>query len=103
MPSSKNYVRDYKQENKTAKARGETGVGSKSGDATRHRARRKFINSIKRNSLTSDTHVDHKKPLKSGGSNGKGNLRARSAKSNMSSGGKSGSRAGKAAGGRRGR
>ncbi len=40
MPSSNNYNRDYKTERKTAKKRGETGVGSKSGDATRHRARR---------------------------------------------------------------
>ena len=32
--------RDYEQERKTAIKRGETGIGSKSGDAQRHRARR---------------------------------------------------------------
>ena len=43
MPSSPSYQRNYAQETKTAKARGETGVGSNSGDAVRHRARRKAI------------------------------------------------------------
>lgn len=42
MPSGKNYKRNYKQERRTAKRRGETGVGSKSGDATRHRDRRAY-------------------------------------------------------------
>lgn len=101
MPSSKNYVRDYKQERKTAKARGETGVGSKSGDATRHRARRTVEARIGRK-LGTDDHVDHKRPLRSGGSNSTSNLRVRSSSSNTSAGGKSGNRAGKAAGGRKG-
>jgi hypothetical protein len=35
-------VRDLKQERITAIRRGETGVGSKSKDATRHRARRAY-------------------------------------------------------------
>jgi hypothetical protein len=39
MPSSKNYVRDYKQEARTARARGEIG-GSDSPNAQRKRARR---------------------------------------------------------------
>ena len=102
MPSSKNYVRDYKQERKTAIKRKETGVGSKSKDATRHRARRKVENKLG-HKLPSTTHVDHKKSLKSGGSNSTSNLRTRSAKSNCSAGGKAGNRAGKAAGGRKGK
>lgn len=102
MPSSANYKRDYKQERKTAKKRGETGVGSKSGDATRHRARRK-LEKDGRVSKGDGKHVDHKKTLKSGGSNSKKNLRVRSASKNMSDGGKSGNRKGKAAGGRKGK
>ena len=102
MPSSKNYVRDYKQERKTAKKRKETGVGSKSGDATRHRARRKLEKEgkVKKND---GKHVDHKTPIKSGGSNSKSNLRVKSAKSNSSHGGKIGNKKGKAAGGRKGK
>lgn len=102
MPSSPNYKRDYKQERKTAKKRGETGVGSKSKDATRHRARRALEKKLGKK-LSPNQHVDHKKSLKSGGSNSTSNLRVRSAKSNCSAGGKSGNRAGKAAGGRKGK
>jgi hypothetical protein len=40
MPSSPGYVRDLKQEYKTAKARGEIGTGHNSKNAERHRARR---------------------------------------------------------------
>lgn len=99
MPSSPNYVRDYKQERKTAKKRKETGVGSKSGDATRHRARRKYE---KENGALSDGYeVDHKTPLKNGGGNGKGNLRARKISDNRSAGGKIGNRKGKARGGKK--
>lgn len=74
MPSSPNYVRDYKQENKTAKARGERG-GSDSGHAKRSRARRAYEK--EHGDLPSTVEVDHKKHLKSGGSNGLSNLRAR--------------------------
>lgn len=100
MPSSPNYKRDYKQERRTAIKRGETGVGSKSKDATRHRARRKVQKKLGRK-LSTNEHVDHKKPLRSGGSNGTKNLRVRSASSNTSHGGKIGNRAGKAAGARK--
>ncbi|MGL5567423.1 MAG: hypothetical protein ACRDC4_16995 [Plesiomonas sp.] len=93
--------RNYKQERKTAIARGETGVGSNSGDAKRHRARRKKEKQLGRK-LRPDEHVDHKKKLKDGGSNHSSNLRVRSASSNQSDGGKSGSKSGKAAGGRKG-
>jgi hypothetical protein len=97
MPSAKGYKRDYKQENKTAKRRKETGAGSKSGDATRHRARRKVAKTAK----VAGKDVDHRKSLKSGGTNAKSNLRTRSRKANRSAGGKIGSRRGKAAGARK--
>ena len=93
MPSSPNYVRDYKQERKTAKKRGETGVGSKSKDATRHRARLKKEKQLGRK-LSTDEHVDHK----NGMSNSTSNLRVRSAKANTSAGGKKGNKEGKANG-----
>jgi len=86
MPSSPGYVRDYKQERKTAKARGETGCGSCSGDATRHRARRKVEKKLGKK-LPTSVHVDHKKKLKSGGSNSSSNLRVRPASANMSDNG----------------
>lgn len=95
MPSSKNYVRDYQRERETAIARGETGIGSKSGDAQRHRARRKLQKQIKRK-LSSTEHVDHKTPIKSGGGNGIKNLRVVNASKNMSDGGRIGNRKGKA-------
>lgn len=101
MPSSPNYVRDYKQERKTAKARGETGVGSKSKDAIRHRARRQKEKELGRK-LGPDEHVHHKKPLKNGGSNHSSNLAVTPASKNCSDGGKSGSTKGKAAGARKG-
>ena len=65
MPSSPKYKRDYDQESKTAKTRGETGVGSASGDAVRHRARRVMI---KKGMVKAGQDVDHKKPLSKGGS-----------------------------------
>ena len=99
MPSSPNYVRDSKQENKTAKARGETGVGSKSKDATRHRARRAYEKA--NGDLPSNVDVDHKRTLNNGGSNSLSNLRARSQKANRSAGGHKGSTVGKAAGARK--
>lgn len=42
MPSSKGYKRDYKQEYKTAKKRGEVGSGPNGDNASRKRARRKM-------------------------------------------------------------
>ena len=88
--------RDYAQERKTAIARGETGAGSKSGDATRHRARRVVENKLGKIAVKGND-VDHKRTLKSGGSNEASNLRVRSISENRSDGGKSGSRAGKSA------
>jgi 5-methylcytosine-specific restriction endonuclease McrA len=103
MPSSKNYKRDYAQERKTAKKRGETGVGSKSGDATRHRARRQKLATLKNKTSAKGKDVDHKRPIKSGGGNSTSNLRLSTKKANRSKGGKIGSRKGKAAGGRKGK
>lgn len=101
MPSAPGYNRDYKQERLTAIARKETGVGSSSKDATRHRARR-LVEKKLGHKLPPSKHVDHKKPLEKGGTNSLANLRVRDAHSNTSEGGKMGSRAGKANGGRKG-
>lgn len=101
MPSSKGYVRDYEQERKTAISRGETGVGSKSGDAKRHRARRVVEKRVGKSKLKGKD-VDHIKPVKSGGSNESSNLRVRTVAANRSDGGKSGNTSGKASGGRKG-
>jgi hypothetical protein len=91
--------RNYPLERKTAIRRGETGVGSKSGDSTRHRDRLAFM---KRNGvLASDTHVDHKNPLQSGGSSQSSNLASKSGSENMAHGGKIGNTAGKSKGGKK--
>lgn len=81
MPSSKNYQRDYKQEYKTAKARGEIGTGHSSGNAERHRARRA---ALKMGMVKKGQDLDHKKPLSKGGSNKPSNWRARSVHANRS-------------------
>jgi hypothetical protein len=93
--------RNLKQERKTAIARGETSVGPTSKDAMRHKARRKVINKLGA-SAVAGKDVDHKKALKSGGSNDLSNLKVRDASSNRSAGGKAGSSAKKAVGGRKG-
>lgn len=84
-------ARDYKRERQLAIRRGETGVGSKSGDAQRHRARRKVQKRLGRK-LGPDEVVDHIKRVKDGGSNGDSNLRVRSLKSNAADGGRVGNR-----------
>jgi hypothetical protein len=89
--------RDYAQERKTAIARGETGSGSSSGDAKRHRARRVAEKKFGKKAIQGKD-VDHKNPVKSGGSNSSDNLRVRSVKENRSDGGKIGNAAGKASG-----
>lgn len=83
--------RDYKRERQLAIRRGETGVGSKSGDAQRHRARRKVQKRLGRK-LAPDEVVDHIKRVKDGGGNGDSNLRVRSLKSNAADGGRVGNR-----------
>ena len=89
--------RNYKAERASAKRRKETGVGSKSVDAKRHRARRIVKKS---RSVSSNKDVGHKKPVKSGGSNKRSNLKVQSRRSNRSHGGKIGNRAGKSRGGK---
>lgn len=84
-------ARDYKRERQLAVRRGETGVGSKSGDAQRHRARRKVQKKVGRK-LAPDEVVDHIKRVKDGGSNADSNLRVRSLKSNAADGGRVGNR-----------
>lgn len=83
--------RDYKRERQLAIRRGETGVGSKSGDAQRHRARRKVQKRLGRK-LGPNEVVDHIKRVKDGGGNGDSNLRVRSLKSNAADGGRVGNR-----------
>lgn len=75
MPSSPGYKRDYDQEYRTAKKRGEIGTGSDSDNAKRHRARRK---ALKLGLVKKGQDWDHKKPLSKGGSNDIKNGRARS-------------------------
>lgn len=81
MPSSSGYKRDYKQEYKTAKARGEVGTGSNSDNAKRHRLRRQMV---KEGKVKKGQDVDHKKPLSKGGSNSTANARAVSPSTNRS-------------------
>lgn len=83
--------RDYKRERQLAIRRGETGAGSNSGDAKRHRARRKVQKRLGRK-LAPDEVVDHIKRVKDGGGNGDSNLRVRSLKSNAADGGRVGNR-----------
>ena len=78
MPSSKNYKRDYKQEGKTARKRGEV-----KDRAKRNAARRKLMAEGKV-SKGDGKDVDHKKPLRSGGSNSRSNLRVQSKGNNRS-------------------
>ena len=81
MPSSKNYKRDYKQEYKTAKRRGEVGSGSKGDNASRKRARRKLEKEGKvRKGDGKD--VAHKNGNPS--DNRKGNLKAQARSKNRS-------------------
>lgn len=81
MPSSPDYVRNYKQEAKTAKERGEQGAGSESGSAKRHRLRRK---ALKLGMVKPGQDLDHKKPLSKGGANTLKNARATSPSENRS-------------------
>jgi 5-methylcytosine-specific restriction endonuclease McrA len=73
MPSSPGYKRDYDQEYKTAKKRGEVGTGSNSGSAKRHRLRRL---ALKKGMVKKGQDLDHKVPLSKGGANSLKNARA---------------------------
>jgi hypothetical protein len=92
MPSSAGYKRNYKQEQATARARGDTKARAK-----RNAARAK----LKASGVAVDgKDVDHKAGVKAG--NSKNNLRTLSPASNRSKGGKKGSAAGKSKGGKKG-
>lgn len=81
MPSSPNYKRDYKQEARTAKRRGEQGTGPNGDNAKRKRARRMLE---AKGLVKPGQDVDHKRPLSKGGGNGRSNLRVTPAGKNRS-------------------
>lgn len=78
MPSSKNYVRDYKRERETAKKRGEL-----DDNAARKQARRDMEKAGKVRPFDGKD-VDHVKMLSKGGSPDKGNLRVTTTSRNRS-------------------
>lgn len=82
MPSSPNYVRNYRQEAKTSRARGEIG-GSDAPNSKRKRLRRL---ATKKGMVKphDGKDLDHKKPLSKGGSNTLRNARAVSPSKNRS-------------------
>ena len=104
MPSSPNYKRDYKQERKTQIARDKTASDPKGTRkrVARNKARAAAIKNGKA-SKGDGKDIGHKKALKNGGSTSLSNTKVQSRSSNRSHGGKIGSRAGKAAGGRKGK
>ena len=83
MPSSPGYRRNYAQEYKTAKARGEVGTGGDSDNAKRLKLRRQMVKDgrVKKGD---GKDVDHVKMLSKGGSNSVSNARVRSASANRS-------------------
>jgi hypothetical protein len=81
MPSSPGYVRDYKQEHKTAIARGEQGTGHNGDGAKRARFRR---DALKRGAVKKGQDLDHRVPLSKGGPNTASNDRAESPGANRS-------------------
>ena len=81
MPSSKKYDRDYEKEYASQKKRGESGTGSTSGSAKRHKLRRLLL---KQKRVSAGQDVDHITPLSKGGSNTPGNARAMSPRKNKS-------------------
>lgn len=81
MPSSPGYHRDLKQEYATQKARGESGTGSFSENAKRHRDRRKALTL---GLVKPKDDLDHKVPLSKGGSDKASNFRDESAHDNRS-------------------
>jgi len=79
MPSSPGYKRNYAEEYKTAKARGEVDGGHSGENAERKRARRK---ALKLGLVKAGQDWDHIKPLSKGGSNAISNGRPRSPHAN---------------------
>lgn len=78
MPSSKNYVRDYAQEERTAKRRGEN-----VDNATRHRARYAMEKAGKA-ARNDGEDIGHIKALGRGGTNSMSNLEEQTVASNRS-------------------
>lgn len=74
-------VRDLKAEYAGQKRRGESGTGSDSENAKRHRDRR---NALKLGMIKPSQDLDHKKPLSKGGSDSPSNYRGESASTNRS-------------------
>jgi hypothetical protein len=105
MPSSPNYKRDYKQEVRTQKKRDATKADPKGTRkrVARNKARTAAIKAGKVSKGNKKVDIGHKKALKNGGSKKLSNTKTQSASSNRSHGGRIGSRAGKAAGGRKGK
>ena len=83
MPSSPGYRRDYKQEARTSKARGEIDGGSDTPNAKRKRLRRAFEKAGKVHPHDGKD-VDHKVELSKGGSNDVSNGRVVKAGTNRS-------------------
>ena len=81
MPSSDTYKRDYAQEYKTAKGRGEVATGTNGDNAKRKRLRRK---ALKLGMVKKGQDLDHKQPLSKGGGNTIANARAVSPGTNRS-------------------
>ena len=84
MPSSPNYKRDFKREYEVSQSSKE----QKQNRALRNKARRAAIRKHGKAAL-SGKDVDHKVPLRSGGSGSLKNTRIRSIKSNRSANGHS--------------
>ncbi|MHB0965320.1 MAG: HNH endonuclease [Bellilinea sp.] len=78
MPSSKNYVRDMKQERATQIARGEH------IDNRKRKAARRLATKLGMVKPNDGKDVDHAKPLSKGGSNTPSNFRAVSPSKNRS-------------------
>lgn len=80
MPSSPSYVRDYKQEAKTAKARGENG----GPDASNNKRKRARYAALKMGMVKKGQDWAHKKALSKGGSNKLSNGMAQAPSKNRS-------------------
>ena len=78
MPSSKNYIRDYKTERATAKRRGETDDNAARKQARRDMEKKGLVKPF------DGKDVDHVKMLANGGSPGAGNLRVTTVAKNRS-------------------
>jgi hypothetical protein len=83
MPSSPGYKRDYTQEYKTSKARGEVGHGGSSPNAERLKIRRAAVK-VGKVHKGDGKDLDHTKALSMGGANTLKNTRVRTPGQNRS-------------------